>query len=67
MLKYILSRVGGIVGALFMSISIPGHYGIFVESSPLLDTVILFPIGITLLCVSYYYTFVNKEWQNKLN
>lgn len=59
--KFLAGNVFNIIGAFIMGLGFPSMHGIFVESNPLLDTLILVPIGLIFLGVSFYYKFIEPK------
>lgn len=62
--KWLAANTFNMVGALLIAIGIPLPYskGIFFEN-PLSDFVLLAPIGLLFLGISYYYAFIDKTWK----
>jgi hypothetical protein len=60
LIKFLCSDVFNIIGALMIGLSVPMGHGIFVTENPMIDFLILAPIGILLVGTSYYYKFIKK-------
>ena len=47
-------------GFFLIGLSFPVDTGIIIESKPMLDLFILMPIGLILIVISIYYSYIKK-------
>ena len=60
-LKIYLLKKLNMVGGAFIALGIPFHSGgIIVKDNPLTDLLFI-PVGIVLMIISYYYTFIYEK------
>ena len=60
--KWMASNVFGILGGLSLGMSFPTtHFNILGDFCP--DFVVFLPLGVVLIGISFYYTFVDKSWK----
>ncbi len=58
MYKFIARNVFQIIGGMFLGLT---THGVLVSDKPMLDMVILGPLGVLLLGISYYYVFIEPR------
>lgn len=59
--KFLAATTFQIIGGFCLGISIPTSHGIISTKNPMIDFLVLFPIGVLLLGTSYYYKFIHKK------
>jgi len=59
--KFLASDYLNLIGGLMIGLSLPiTQHGIFVRDNPMIDFIILAPIGLLLVGTSYFFKFIHK-------